>query len=514
MNDSRGAPVSRGVDRRTFLRAVGGAAVLSLAGCGREKQRFAPAQGVTSSERAVHAARQFAGTSLNVGWETGPQAQGFTRFAVPLWEELTGIRINIVEMGAPLDQFRRLAAEHRAGTGALDCASVVPAWMPDLVAEGALEPLDEYVAHYQVATALADYLPLYRTLGVLDGRRYGFFDDGDALLLYYRRDLFEDAAKQKAFMARHGRPLGDPRAYDWREFIDVARFFTESYAPDLYGLAPLTRELCWACFGYLLRIEGGEFFNPQSMKPMVNSSIGVRAMTNVMEMMRVMVPMGTMEPHLSASLSAYLSGKAAMAIFWPPLGRLAEQIGHPIEALGSLPQSQIREKTGYALLPGGASKMTVGFVLSVLANSGKKEAAYLFIQWLSSPEISLQRVSRLDTLRDPYRYSHIQSPEFRSRWPAAGDYLDTLEKAANGYTFVDLMIPGAHAYQEAFYEVLTNMRLGTPVEPALQQLAISWERITENLGRARQRRAYADYLKRPGATITRRAPANAGTKPR
>ena len=61
------------------------------------------AEGATSAERAVHAARRFAGTTLNVGWETGDQAQDPLRFSGPLWERLTGVRINVVELGIPVD---------------------------------------------------------------------------------------------------------------------------------------------------------------------------------------------------------------------------------------------------------------------------------------------------------------------------------------------------------------------------------------------------------------------------
>lgn len=492
---------SRGLGRRVFLRRCGAAAGLLLAGCDRRTPRFPPVQGDTSAQRAVHAAKRFSGSSLNVGWESGQQALGLLQFALPLWEELTGIRINIVEMGVPLDQFRRITTEHRAGSRTMDCAAIVPTWVPDLLQDQALEPLDDYVNHYMALRDLEDYLPLYRNSGKSGGRRYGLFDDGDALLLYYRKDLFADPSIQEEFAARHDRPLGDPRRYDWRQFIDVARFFTEKYAPNIYGLGPLTRELCWACFEYRLRLEGGQFFDPGSMKTGVGSPAGQRAMTQVKEMLEVMVPMGTTEPLLAASLGSYLSGKAAMAIFWPPLGRWAEKESSGANKLGFLARSQVVGKTGYALLPDGMSQMAVGFVLSVLARSQRKEAAYLFIQWLSSPEISLRRVMRPDSLRDPYRFSHVQAWEFRQRWPTAGEYLDTLESAASDAGLLELMIPGIYEYQESFYEALTNIRLGTSIEAALRQMTDSWDQITDRRGRGSQRNAYADFLRQPGAMM-------------
>ena len=44
---------------------------------------------------------------------------------------------------------------------------------------------------------------------------------------------------------------------------------------------------------------------------------------------------------------------------------------------------------------------------SVASTSKKKEPAYLFIQWLNSEEISIQRVQLPYALRDPFRDIHF-----------------------------------------------------------------------------------------------------------
>lgn len=469
-----------------------------MPGCDSKKLVFPPATGVTSAERAVNAAKRFAGTTLNVGWESGDQAQDPMRFSGPLWEKLTGIRINVVEMGNPIDLFRRVVAEHQANTGAIDCAMVAPAWMPSLLETGALEPLDDYVNHYMVRNDLDDFLPFYRSLGVWNGRRYGLFDDGDTLLLYYRRDLFEDPVNQRDFAARFGRPLGDPRSYGWKQFIDAASFFTDKYAPNLYGIAPFNKWLRWGWFQAMLRANGGQFFDPKTMKPGVNEEPGRRTIANLAQMERFMPPGSADTPGPSALFSAYLSGKAAMASFWPPLGRWTEAYGE--ERVGGVPKSLIAGKTGYALLPGGYTEMALGWLLSVLSRSRQKEAAYLFTQWINSPEVSLKRVMLPYTLRDPFRQSHVMSPEYQSLWPTAPAYLETLKTAA-GKAYLDLTIPGAPEYEEAFYKAVNDVRLGTEIGQATDQMAASWEAITERYGRSRQRTAYEDFLGRQGAKL-------------
>jgi multiple sugar transport system substrate-binding protein len=410
-----------------------------------------------------------------------------------MWERLTGIRINVVELGSPTDLFRRVMAEHQARTGALDCAMIAPAWVPSLLEAGALEPLDEYVSHYMVPSDLDDFLPLYRSLGQWNGRRYGLFDDGDTLLLYYRRDLFSDAANQREFAERFGKPLADPRSYDWQQFLDAASFFTHKFAPNLYGMAPFTRWLRWGWFQGLLRVNGGEFFDRVTMTPGINAAPGKRTMADLARMDRCIAPGGSDVPEPSSLFSAYLSGRAAMATFWPPLGRFAEAYGDV--RVGGVPKSLIAEKTGYALLPGGHTEMALGWLLTVLARSHQKENAYLFLQWLNSPEISLQRVMLPYSLRDPYRMSHVTSPQYRALWPAAAEYLDTL-KTAHSAAFLDLTIPGAPEYEEAFYRAAGDVRLGTEVGAAMDQMAVAWEAITERYGRSRQRVAYEEFLGR------------------
>ncbi len=474
--------------RRVLTDSIALVTGAALPNC-RPRFRTEP-EGTTSAARAVNAARSFEGTTLTIGSESGAQAQCLLRYSGPLWEKLTGIRVNVVEMGLPSQNVHRLRAEHEARTRNLDCASVAPAWLAGLVADGALQPLDDYVEHYMKAGDLEDYLPRYRTLGCQDGRRYGLFDDGDTLLLYYRKDLFEDQAVRAEFAARYGRPLGDPKTWSWPAFVDAARFFTVP-GEARYGLAPFTQDLLWAWFQVLFTSRGGRFFDPRTMDTEVGSEIGTRSMTDLLGLGAWIPPGGFAEGRPLFVVSTWLSGSAAMATFWPPLARWAE--GYGPAAIGATSPSLVAGRTGYALLPGGSSHISVGFVLSVLARSQRKEAAYLFIQWLTSPEVSLARVMLPYGLRDPYRLSHIESPAYRGLWPSAPDYLDTLEKAADRAS-LDLGIPGAMDYEAAFRIAVTEIGQGGGVESAVRRMAATWDEITSGLGRERQRRAFADWL--------------------
>ena len=81
------------ISRRTLLAGTASAALLAATG---------PALAQSAADRAVEAAKQYAGTTLNVFYEAGLQPLDPKNFTGPMWEELTGIKINVIE--SPIDQ--------------------------------------------------------------------------------------------------------------------------------------------------------------------------------------------------------------------------------------------------------------------------------------------------------------------------------------------------------------------------------------------------------------------------
>ena len=142
----------------------------------------------SAAERAVEAAKQYAGAEISIVWEAGLQSLDPLNFSGPRWEELTGIKVKVIEVPTA-DMFTKILQEHRAGTGAYDALNVIPSWMPDLVKAGALEELDSYVDKYGYRAELDNIAPTYRDNQMkVDGKIYGFPDDGDLFILYYRKD--------------------------------------------------------------------------------------------------------------------------------------------------------------------------------------------------------------------------------------------------------------------------------------------------------------------------------------
>ena len=450
----------------------------------------------TAADRAVEAAKQYSGITLNVFYEAGLQPLDPKNFTGPLWEELTGIKINVIE--SPNDEmFTKTMQAHLGGSGAYDVLNVLPSQMPDLALAGALEPLDDFVEKYGYAEELNQIAPVYRDNQMkVEGTIYGLPDDGDVFVMYYRRDVFENPENMAEFKAKHGYDLAPPKT--WKEFGEIGQFITDKFGPDMYG-AGMFRQPGVAKFLFeeRFRVEGGRFFDPETMRATVNSEAGLRTMQGMLAENEWMPP-GVEQWGFGEVFSAFLAGDIAMAVSWPPVGRWAAGYGKGTEALNWIPETTVADTIAYALPPGGKPELAAGFSLSVASGSKHKEAAFLFAMWMNSEEISLQRVQLPYALRDPFRPSHFANEDYRSRWPTAGEYLDILEEGANT-GMLDLSLLQIDRYNEALRQGFSRLWSGEDPQSVLDQVAADWDALTDRIGVDKQRRVYTDWASKPNS---------------
>jgi multiple sugar transport system substrate-binding protein len=450
----------------------------------------------SAAEIAVREAQKYKGTTINIVWEAGLQALDPLNFSGPKWEELTGIKVKVVEVQTA-EMFTKIMQDYRSGAGAYDALNVIPAWMPDLANAGALEVLDPYVDKYGYRDELQKIAPTYRDNQMKVGDKiYGFPDDGDVFLFYYRKDIFGDPKLQAEFKEKAGRDLTVPKT--WAEFDEVGQFLTDKLAPNTYGAA-FFRQPPYAqmMFQERFRNEGGKFFDADSMKATINSDVGVKVLTDMRNENKFMPP-GVEQFGFVENLAAFLAGQSAMTISWPPYGRWAAGYGTDQEVLSWVPKSTIAGKVGYALPPGGHPELAAGFALSVSSTSKNKDAAYLFIQWLNSEDISLQRVQLPYALRDPFRDSHFTSPEYLAKWPDAKDYLAALgEGAKTG--LLDLSLLQTDKYEEVLRQAISKLWAGEDPKAIMDAAAGEWDAITEKIGVDKQKAVYQAWAAKSGA---------------
>jgi multiple sugar transport system substrate-binding protein len=453
-----------------------------------------PADG--SAFRAVEAAKQYAGITLNMTYESGLQALDPRNFSGPVFEQLTGIKSNVVELSNP-DQYSKAVAEHIAGSGAYDVLDISPAWTPSMADGGVIAPLDDYIAKYMNMADLEDYHPLYKALPTYKGKIWGFFDDGDMFALYYRKDVFEDRKLKEAYQAKFSKPLEVPKT--WEDYAQVAQFITDNLAPNIYGAGHFRKAGSPGNqFDFLqqYRANGGKFFD-DNMKAQLASEPGVKTLTNMLAANAASIP-GNNELDAVSLWAAWLQGKVAMIYSWPPTGRMTAGYSQSDKAINFVPQSTIADKVGYAVVPGNPEHAT-GYNKALSADSPNAEAAYLFMQWACSPPVSLARCMLPYALRDPYRISHFKSDLYGKLFPTAKEYLANLNASAN-VGLLDIIMPGAQDYFLSLDRMCTAVWAGADPMASLQTAAAEWDATTDRLGADSQKAYYTEYLKLPGAT--------------
>jgi multiple sugar transport system substrate-binding protein len=452
-----------------------------------------------SAFRAVEAAKKFSGITLNLTFAKGPQALEPRNFSGPLWKELTGIKTAIFELPYP-DLYSKPILEHIARSGAYDVLDIEPAWTPSLAEGGVIAPIDDFIGRFMNRADLEDYHPLYKKLPTYKGKTWGLFDDGDVWALYYRKDIFANEKLKAAYEQRFAMPLAVPRT--WEDYVQVAQFITDALAPEIYGAAHFRKGGAPGNqydFLQQYRANGGILFD-ENMRSQLASAAGLRTLKNMLAANAASIP-GNNELDPVAAWAAWLQGKVAMIYSWPPTGRMTANYAQTDEALKFVPQSTIADKVGYALVPGNPEH-ALGFTKALSAGSSNPEAAYLFMQWATSPPVSLARVMLPYTLRDPYRLSHFSSDLYRALWPGAADYLRNLNKSAN-LALLDPIMPGSQDYALALDRMCTAVWASADPETALKIAAAEWDTITDRLGAAAQRAAYEEFKKLPGSTPDR-----------
>lgn len=483
-----GSIAKRPVSRRQFLSLSAGAvAAVGLATLPASALAapapVAPArlafQGTGSqTQRAEEIGKQYSGTTINMMYE-GLQA-GAIRLFAPEWTRKTGVEINITE--APYDQlYAKAVAEHEAGTGALDIVLASYFWVPDLVANGVIDPIDDYMKKYLTDEDLAD-IEKGRKIAMMewDGQNWGMPVDGDAWLNYYRTDLFEEAG------------LEPPKT--WAEYFNAAKTLTERGQGQYYGVVE-QRAAGQAAFWFSQHYQsrGGKWFDPDTMEPLINKELGVQTLQDMMDLNKVGPP-GMEKYGAVEAWSSFIDGRAAQCITWPPLGRFSEAAGGLANYPTWLPQTKVANKVGYAIPPDGHSLLSACYIWCIGSDSKNKEAAWAFMMWWSSPELATQLSTLPNSLMDPYRYSQFDSPFYRSLFPNAGKYLDAL-KAAGAVGVMDIKMVGGTEYQDAIDRAITSASGGKPVKEALDEAAAKFREITNRIGLENQKKSYAALLK-------------------
>lgn len=352
------------------------------------------------------AAEPYKGVTLSASLMAGYKVNAILPELAKEFTAITGINIEFesIPYSATLEKHMIALA---TGSQAYDLMNIDNLWFPQYV--GFLRPLDDYMKdpklgdpNFDVADFVTEVLQGYQW----EGKTYSFPEGYFFPVLMYRKDLFEKAGLKEP-----------PKTY--QEFYEYATKLTDK-AAGIYGATEqgqrtgIFDELCTPYWG-----KGGQIFD-ENLKPAFNNQNMIDVLTIYQKLYAEgHVPPGATDFELGEAAAFFAQGKAAMMWNWSMMGADLEDPA----------KSKVAGKIGYVMFPKDSADV-VHYVreastgLCIPKTAKNKEAAFLFIQWLTSRD-TLHKVEAKFMCGHPARYSLMNDPAIKNLFP----YFPLLEKA-------------------------------------------------------------------------------------
>jgi len=441
------------------------------------------------------------------------------------FEAATGAKLHLVQV-AHQELFPNLMSDLSNRTGKYDAAYAGAWWLGELVAGDYILSYDKFYKDPRFPKwNIDDVLPAPRRLLSYGSKKYMVANDHDGQVMYYRRDLLADPQHQAAFQRKYAYPLDVPKT--WAQFRDVAEYFNGKDlngdgVPD-HGLSMHLKVGAQGMFHFMSMsapfVIGPEnpqlyWFDPQSMKPLIESPGHVRALTALVDLVQF-GPKDMLNWDLGKGWDYFLAGRAALTFSWADLGALAQEQGSKVKGnIGTAPLPGTGEYYNIAqrrwvktAQPNVVGNTTGGSWAGVISKYSKApEATYYLLALMATQEKSQVYAVRGWDGIDPGRTYHFLPPDggakietyLNAGWNEVDvrNYLHAyFENFSNKLQFPYLRIPGAFSYWQAL-DVHLVEAVGGQLSPeaALKAANIDFEEITIRLGRDQQRRAYRASL--------------------
>ncbi len=355
--------------------------------------------GVIAAAIAVPAAianpyEKYAGTTIVVSWPALSHYKKAEALVDEFTEE-TGIEVEIDALQYLKLRDRQLL-EMSKDEGEYDVVTWVVMWKGEYVSKGLLTPLSQFFTNGSLVDPefdIDDIADAYlQNGGIVGGKKgympgksgalYGLPFGAETSIMAYRKDLLEQAG------------VAPPTTYD--ELMAALPVIKEKTGVGALTSRGKTGHQVTA--GWLLHLAplGGKIFD-DAWNPVFNNEAGVKA-AEVMRAIAQTGPTGIATFGFGEASAAFLQGDAAMYIDTLKIAAMSRD-----------PKlSKIDGKVGFAEHPVGSrcGSETGGFAAGIPANSQNKEAAFLFLQYITS-KAGDQRMVELGG--DPVRMSTLEA---------------------------------------------------------------------------------------------------------
>lgn len=478
-------------------------------------------------------ARQpFAGTEISVTVNAGGPKGGISgplHSFRPIWEELSGGKLNIVELPFA-EHYTKMMLDLRQGTGQYDAFMVGAFWYGDIVPAGYAYPVDDLMATGEYPRWSYDSMPApLKTLYTWEGVGYGVLNDADGQVLYYRRDALSDPKWRAQFKRELGYDLPAPPK-TWQQVLDISRFFNgknwDANDADAdagtvlhlkvgeqghYHFQSLSASFAITPGPKVDRYHNVYWFDATDMTPLINSPGHVKALEFLLELHKT-GPAAQVGWSLGEAWDYFLRGKAVFVFSWGDVGALCQDAARSKIrgkcAASILPSSEIywdHEKAKFVRTkePRRVGNTTGGTWHGVIsAFSANVEATYSLLALMAIKPASIWNANNGWTGVDPgFTYQFLE-PEGEAKledyvkagWDA-NDVKDYLKAYYDNFTaptsLTYLRIPGTFEYWDVLDKNLSAAMSGAfSAREALDRTARTWQQITDRIGRANQLRDY------------------------
>lgn len=288
----------------------------------------------------------------------------------------TGVKVERDKMQYLRMKDKQVLEMGKKGNGDYDVIVYVVMWKTEYVAKNLLEPLEPYFNNKALADASWDQKDIitkyWETNALVGGPKmylpgpgakpYGIPFGAETGVLAYRTDL----------LAKHN--VAVPKTYD--ELLKACHVMKDK--EGIGGLTSRGQTGHQVTAAWLLHLtpNGGEVFD-KNWHAAFNNPAGVRAADILKEIVDT-GPAGIPSYGFGEMQNAFLQGQAAfyldsVSVFGPAQDPA---------------KSKVAGKVGYALHPKGTqySAQSGGFAMAIPKNARNKEAAFLFMQWMTSKD--------------------------------------------------------------------------------------------------------------------------------
>lgn len=341
------------------------AMLFTLVACGgADADSTAAASGSVAASGETAGDQPYAGTSIRVilashDWTNAIESR------LAEFEEATGIKIEFEVY--PEDQLStKLNVELASGGKYIDVFMCRPLQeVQQFIQNGYLADVSSLMsdAEFQgddFITAAADS---YKQSGATDGVYYGVPLVTERQVLYYRKDLLENAG------------IAVPTNLD-----ELAEAAAKLHDPANGVVGFVGRGLANAAvtqFSAYLYAFGGDFYDFNTGKATINTPEAVEAFTYYGDLLRESGPDGALNMHWQQAAAIYSTGGAAFCTD-------ADAIWQSFCG----PETDVAENAGFAVSPNNSTWNVCSWGLGVSAGSEHKDAAMEFVKWAAGVDMT------------------------------------------------------------------------------------------------------------------------------